>query len=80
MLFRSVGEASKAATDGGKAPTNERASIRRVLMTGEKITGKLPSHADAERGPKSVDEMLDRRAQLIENGVPGDMVDSIVMG
>ena len=49
-------------------------------MTGEKITGKLPSHADAERGPQSVDEMLDRRAQLIENGVPGDMVDSIVMG
>ena len=75
-----VGEAYKAATDGGKAPTNERASIRRVLMTGEKITGKLPSHADAERGPQSVDEMLDRRAQLIENGVPGDMVDSIVMG
>ncbi len=75
-----VGEAYKAATDGGKAPTNERASIRRVLMTGEKITGKLPSHADAERGPQSVDEMLDRRTQLIENGVPGDMVDSIVMG
>lgn len=75
-----VGEAYKAATDGGTAPTNERASTRRVLMTGEKITGKLPSHADAERGPKSVDEMLDRRAQLIENGVPGDMVDSIVMG
>lgn len=75
-----VGEAYKAATDGGKAPTNERASIRRVFMTGEKITGKLPSHADAERGPQSVDEMLDRRAQLIENGVPGDMVDSIVMG
>ncbi len=75
-----VGEAYKAATDGGIAPTNERASIRRVLMTGEKITGKLPSHADAERGPQSVDEMLDRRAQLIENGVPGDMVDSIVMG
>ena len=61
-----VGEAYKAATDGGKAPTNERASIRRVFMT--------------ERGPQSVDEMLDRRAQLIENGVPGDMVDSIVMG
>lgn len=75
-----VGEAYKAATDGGAAPTNERASTRRVLMTGEKITGKLPSHADAERGPQSVDEMLDRRAQLIENGVPGDMVDSIVMG
>ena len=75
-----VGEAYKAATDGGIAPTNERASIRRVFMTGEKITGKLPSHADAERGPQSVDEMLDRRAQLIENGVPGDMVDSIVMG
>lgn len=74
-----VGEAYKAATDGGIAPTNERASTRRVLMTGEKITGKLPSHADAERGPQSVDEMLDRRAQLIENGVPGDMVDSIVM-
>ena len=75
-----VGEAYKAATDGGTAPTNERASTRRVLMTGEKITGKLPSHADAERGPQSVDEMLDRRAQLLENGVPGDMVDSIVMG
>ena len=75
-----VGKAYKAATDGGIAPTNERASIRRVFMTGEKITGKLPSHADAERGPQSVDEMLDRRAQLIENGVPGDMVDSIVMG
>ncbi len=75
-----VGEAYKAATDGGKAPTNERASIRRVFMTGEKITGKLPSHADAEKGPQSVDKMLDRRAQLIENGVPGDMVDSIVMG
>lgn len=75
-----VGEAYKAATDGGAAPTNERASTRRVLMTSEKITGKLPSHADAERGPQSVDEMLDRRAQLIENGVPGDMVDSIVMG
>ncbi len=75
-----VGEAYKTATDGGKAPTNERASIRRVFMTGEKITGKLPSHADAERGPQSVDEMLDRRAQLIENGVPGDMVDGIVRG
>ena len=75
-----VGEAYKAATDGGIAPTNERASTRRVFMTGEKITGKLPSHADAERGPQSVDEMLDRRAQLLENGVPGDMVDSIVMG
>ena len=75
-----VGEAYKAATDGGIAPTNERASTRRVFMTGEKITGKLPSHADAERGPQSVGEMLDRRAQLIENGVPGDMVDSIVMG
>lgn len=73
-----VGEAYKAATDGGAAPTNERASTRQVLMTGEKITGKLPSHADAERGPQSVDEMLDRRAQLIENGVPGDMVDGIV--
>ena len=72
-----VGEAYKAATDGGIAPTNERASTRRVFMTGEKITGKLPSHADAERGPQSVDEMLDRRAQLLENGVPGDMVDSI---
>ena len=75
-----VGEAYKAATDGGTAPTNERASTRRVLMTGEKITGKLPSHADAERGPQSVDGMLDRRAQLIENGVPGDMVDGIVRG
>ena len=75
-----VGEAYKAATDGGAAPTNERASIRRVFMTGEKITGKLPSHADAERGPQSVDEMLDRRAQLLENGVPGDMVDGIVRG
>ncbi len=75
-----VGEAYKAATDGGTAPTNERASIRRVLMTGEKITGKLPSHAYAERGPQSVDEMLDRRARLIENGVPGDMVDGIVRG
>jgi hypothetical protein len=75
-----VGEAYEAATDGGTAPTNERASTRRVLMTGEKITGKLPSHADAERGPQSVDEMLDRRARLIENGVPGDMVDGIVRG
>ncbi len=75
-----VGKAYKAATDGGIAPTNERASIRRVFMTGEKITGKLPSHADAERGPQSVDEMLDRRAQLLENGVPGDMVDGIVRG
>ena len=75
-----VGEAYKAATDGGIAPTNERASTRRVFMTGEKITGKLPSHADAERGPQSVDEMLDRRARLIENGVPGDMVDGIVRG
>ena len=75
-----VGEAYKAATDGGTAPTNERASTRRVFMTGEKITGKLPSHADTERGPQSVDEMFNRRAQLIENGVPGDMVDSIVMG
>ena len=75
-----VGEAYKAATDGGAAPTNERASTRRVLMTGEKITGKLPSHADAERGPQSVDEMLDRRTRLIENGVPGDMVDGIVRG
>ena len=75
-----VGEAYKAATDGGTAPTNERASTRRVFMTGEKTTGKLPLHADVERGPQSVGEMLDRRAQLIENGVPGDMVDSIVMG
>lgn len=75
-----VGEAYKAATDGGAAPTNERASTRRVLMTGEKITGKLPSHADAERGPKSVDEMLNRRADLLAKGVPGDMVDSIVRG
>lgn len=74
-----VGEAFKAATDGG-APTNKRASTRRVFMTGEKITGKLPSHADAERGPQSVGEMLDRRTQLLENGVPEDMVDSIVMG
>ena len=75
-----VGEAYKAATDGGKAPTNERASIRRVFMTGEKITGKLPSHADAERGPQSVDGMLNRRADLLAKGVPEDMVDSIVMG
>lgn len=75
-----VGEAYKAATDGGIAPTNERASIRRVLMTGEKITGKLPSHADAERGPQSVSEMLDRRADLLEKGVPGDLVDNIVRG
>ena len=75
-----VGEAYKAATDGGIAPTNERASTHRVFMTGEKITGKLPSHADAERGPQSVGEMLDWRAQLIENGVPGDMVDGIVRG
>ena len=75
-----VGEAYKAATDGGKAPTNERASIRRVFMTGEKITGKLPSHADAERGPQSVSEMLDRRADLLEKGVPGDLVDNIVRG
>lgn len=75
-----VGEAYKAATDGGAAPTNERASTRRVFMTGEKITGKLPSHADAERGPQSVDEMLNRRANLLAKGVPEDMVDSIVMG
>lgn len=75
-----VGEAYKAATDGGIAPTNERAFTRRVFMTGEKITGKLPSHADAERGPQSVDEMLDRRADLLAKGVPEDMVDSIVMG
>lgn len=75
-----VGEAYKAATDGGIAPTNERASTRRVFMTGEKITGKLPSHADAKRGPQSVGEMLDRRTQLLENGVPEDMVDGIVMG
>ena len=73
-----VGEASKAATDGGAAPTNERAPTRRVLMTGEKITGKLPSHADAERGPQSVDEMLNRRADLLAKGVPGDLVDNIV--
>ncbi len=76
-----VGEAyNKAATDGGAAPTNERASTRQVLMTGEKITGKLPSHADAERGPQSVSEMLDRRADLLEKGVPGDLVDNIVRG
>jgi len=75
-----VGEAYKAATDGGKAPTNERASIRRVFMTGEKITGKLPSHADAERGPQSVGEMLDWRADLLEKGVPEDLVDGIVRG
>ena len=75
-----VGEAYKAATDGGTAPTNGRASTRRVLMTGDKITGRLPSHTDVDRSPQSVGEMLDRRAQLIENGVPEDMVDSIVMG
>ena len=75
-----VGEAYKAATDGGKAPTNERASIRRVFMTSEKITGKLPSHADAERGPQSVDEMLNRRADLLAKGVPEDLVDGIVRG
>lgn len=75
-----VGEAYKAATDGGIAPTNERASIRRVLMTGEKITGKLPSHAYAERGPKSVDEMLNWRADLLAKGVPEDLVDGIVSG
>lgn len=75
-----VGEAYKADTDGGKAPTNERASIRRVFMTGEKITGKLPSHADAERGPQSVDEMLNRRADLLAKGVPEDLVDGIVRG
>ena len=75
-----VGEAYKAATDGGAAPTNERASTRRVLMTGEKITGKLPSHADAERGPQSVDEMLNRRADLLAKGVPEDLVDGIVSG
>ncbi len=73
-----VGETFKAATDGGAAPTNERASTRRVFMTGEKITGKLPSHADAERGPQSVDEMLDRRADLLAKGVPEDLVDGIV--
>lgn len=75
-----VGEAYKAATDGGTAPTNERASTRRVLMTGEKITGKLPSHAYAERGSKSVDEMLNRRADLLAKGVPEDLVDGIVSG
>lgn len=75
-----VGEAYKAATDGGIAPTNERASIRRVLMTGEKITGELPSHADAERGSQSVDEMLNRRAYLLAKGVPEDLVDGIVSG
>ncbi len=75
-----VGEAYKAATDGGIAPTNERASTRRVFMTGEKITGKLPSHADAERGPQSVGEMLDRRADLLAKGVPEDLVDGIVSG
>ena len=75
-----VGEAYKAATDGGTAPTNERASTRRVLMTGEKITGKLSSHADAERGPQSVDEMLNRRADLLAKGVPEDLVDGIVRG
>jgi hypothetical protein len=74
-----VGEAYKAATDGGIAPTNERASTRRVFMTGEKITGKLPSHANAERGPQSVGEMLDRRADLLAKGVPEDLVDSVVM-
>lgn len=75
-----VGEAYKAATDGGTAPTNERASTRRVLMTGEKITGKLPSHAYAERGSKSVDEMLNWRADLLAKGVPEDLVDGIVSG
>lgn len=75
-----VGEAYKAATDGGIAPTNKRASIRRVLMTGEKITGELPSHADAEKGPQSVDKMLDRRADLLAKGVPKDLVDGIVSG
>ncbi len=75
-----VGETYEAATDGGAAPTNERAPKRRVLMTGEKITGKLPSHADAERGPQSVDEMLDRRADLSAKGVPEDLVDDIVRG
>ena len=75
-----VGEAYKAATDGGIAPTNERASTRRVFMTGEKITGKSPSHADAERGPQSVDEMLNRRADLLAKGVPEDLVDGIVSG
>ncbi|MBB1559461.1 hypothetical protein HG438_004150 [Candidatus Saccharibacteria bacterium] len=75
-----VGEAYKAATDGGIASTNEHASTRRVFMTGEKITGKLPSHADAERGPQSVDEMLNRRANLLAKGVPEDLVDGIVRG
>ena len=75
-----VGEAYEAATDGGAAPTNEPASIRRVFMTGEKITGKLPSHADAERGPQSVDGMLNRRADLLAKGVPEDLVDGIVRG
>ena len=75
-----VGEAYKAATDGGIASTNEHASTRRVFMTGEKITGKLPSHADAERGPQSVDEMLNRRADLLAKGVPEDLVDGIVRG
>lgn len=75
-----VSEAYKAATDGGTAPTNERASTRRVFMTGEKITGKLPSHADAERGPQSVDEMFNRRADLLAKGVPEDLVDGIVRG
>ena len=49
-------------------------------MTGEKITGKLPSHADAERGPQSVDGMLNRRADLLAKGVPEDLVDGIVRG
>ena len=75
-----VGEAYKAVTDGGIAPTNERASVRRVLMTGEKITGKLPSHAYAERGSKSVDEILNWRADLLAKGVPEDLVDGIVSG
>ena len=75
-----VGKAYEAATDGGAAPTNERASTRRVFMTGEKITGKLPSHADVERGPQSVDEMLNRRADLSAKGVPEDLVDGIVGG
>ena len=48
--------------------------------TDEKITGKLPSHADAERGPQSVDEMLNRRADLLAKGVPEDLVDGIVSG
>lgn len=75
-----VGETYEAATDGGAAPTNERAPTRRVLVTGEKITGKLPSHADAEKGPQSVDKMLDRRADLLAKGVPEDLVDGIVRG